>query len=266
LPVIGEVEQRILYDGGLLLGALIAAAAQSAWPHAALRGSLRVNAALWLTATLLTGATCTLGGWCSYTAAARAASAGFGLLNLVPLPFALEIAVTILALDFVSYLWHRANHRVPFLWRFHGVHHSDIDFTVSTGLRFHPGEILLSLPVRLSAVALVGAPVAAVLVFEVVFNFANLFEHGNVDLPAGLERRLHRIFVTPALHRRHHTRRRPELDSNFSTIFSFWDRSLGTLRECTSAEHIDTGLPGVERSLSFLQALRLPFGRPPQRE
>lgn len=252
----GDVELQVWRAGGLLATTLIAIALQAARPHAAIRGTLRVNGPLWLLDTLLVGAVC---GACGCEAARRAAAAGFGLLNLVPLPGALDAALTIVSLDFVSYLWHRANHRFAFLWRFHRVHHSDVDFTVSTGLRFHPGELLLSLPVRLAAVGLLGPPVEAVVAFEIVFNFANLLEHGNIDLPLGLERRLARVLVTPALHRRHHTRRRPDLDSNYATIFSFWDRGLRTLRECTSADHVDTGLPGVERSPSFLQALGMPF-------
>lgn len=251
-----EVQLQILRSGGMVLTALIVVGLQSALPHAALRGSLRVNGPLWFFNTLLLAAVC---GACGCEMARYAQAGGFGLLNVVPLPGAADAVLTVLVLDFVSYVWHRANHRLPLLWRFHRVHHSDIDFTVSTGLRFHAGELLLSLPLRLAAVALLGPPVEAVVAFEILFNFSNLFEHGNIDLPLGLERSVERVFVTPALHRRHHTRRRPDLDSNYATIFSFWDRGLGTLRHCTSADHIDTGLPGIERSLSFLQAMKLPF-------
>jgi sterol desaturase/sphingolipid hydroxylase (fatty acid hydroxylase superfamily) len=162
-------------------------------------------------------------------------------------------------LDIVSYGWHRANHRVAFLWRFHQVHHSDLSFTVSTGVRFHPGELLLSLPTRLAAVAAVGAPPVAVVIFEVVFTLGNLFEHGNISLPLQLERQIARLLVTPALHRRHHTRRYPELDSNFGTIFTLWDRALGTYGANTSEVCVETGLPSGERAVTVLRALLLPL-------
>jgi len=169
-----------------------------------------------------------------------------------------------LALDLVSYCWHRANHRIPPLWRFHQVHHSDAAFTVSTGVRFHPGELVLSLPLRLAAIAAVGAPIIGVIVFEIVFSVANLVEHGDIDLPLEFERRLGRVCITPALHRRHHSRRRDELDSNFGTIFAFWDRLLGTFADNSSAERVDTGLPELSRTPGLSAALLLPrhvYGR-----
>jgi sterol desaturase/sphingolipid hydroxylase (fatty acid hydroxylase superfamily) len=118
------------------------------------------------------------------------------------------VPVGIVGLGFVSYVWHRANHRVSFLWRFHQAHHSDSQFTVTTALRFHPGELLLALPVRLLAVVVLGVPVASVIVFEVVFAFASFVEHGNIDLPRRVERALGRVLITPALHRRHPASRR----------------------------------------------------------
>ncbi len=181
------------------------------------------------------------------------------LVNLLSVPLGLAILVTILALDLVSYAWHRANHRLRFLWRFHRVHHSDASFTVSTGLRFHPGELLLSLPIRLTAIALVGAPVIGVAAFEALFMLANLFEHGNIDLPWKLEERLADVCVTPALHRLHHSRLRLELDSNFGTIFTIWDRVLGTYRANSSAVAIEVGLSDIASPPSLLAALRLPF-------
>jgi sterol desaturase/sphingolipid hydroxylase (fatty acid hydroxylase superfamily) len=118
---------------------------------------------------------------------------------------------------------------------------------------------VLSLPLRLAAVAALGAPAAAVVIFEVVFTIANLFEHGNIALPLRLEQQLARLLVTPALHRRHHTRRYPELDSNFGTIFTMWDRALGTYGESTSAVHVDTGLPSGESAPTLRRALLLPL-------
>jgi sterol desaturase/sphingolipid hydroxylase (fatty acid hydroxylase superfamily) len=217
------------------------------------------NVGLWLVNTTITAALC---GACTTTAADWAATAKLGLLNVAPLPAWGATAITILALDFTSYLWHRANHRLPFLWRFHRVHHSDTSFSVSTAARFHPGEILMSLPVRLLAVILVGAPASAVIIFEVVFAFANFFEHGNITLPLHLERRVATLFVTPALHRRHHAARQPDLDRNFGTIFTLWDRTLATFTASSSAESFPIGLPDHPPACSLAEALRLPLSRP----
>jgi len=194
-------------------------------------------------------------------AAARwAERAGFGLLHQLPAPVWAAIPLTLLLLDLVSYGWHRANHRVALLWRLHRVHHSDPTFTVSTGVRFHPGELLLSLPIRVAAILLVGASVVAVLIFEVVFTFANLIEHGDIDLPRPAERLLTPVLVTPALHRRHHTRSGRARDSNFGTIFSTWDRLFGTYFPSDSTAQIQTGLPDLE-AVPLGRALLMPFLR-----
>jgi quinoprotein glucose dehydrogenase len=199
-------------------------------------------------------------GACACAASRWAATHGFGMLYLLQVPPWIAVLTTLVALDLVSYVWHRANHLVGFLWRFHRVHHSDRNFTVTTGVRFHPGELLLSLPLRLAAVVLLGAPPYGVLAFELIFTVANLIEHGDIDYPRRFDGMLARLFVTPSLHRRHHTRRRPELDSNFGTVFSTWDRLLGTYRAAVPGEPIATGVPGLERDLRLLEALRLPFG------
>lgn len=215
-----------------------------------------VNVALWFIDAAMTSVVC---GACASTAADWAAAGRLGLLNVLPVPLWVATLASIAGLDFISYAWHRANHRVPFLWRFHRVHHSDASFTVSTAARFHPGEILLSLPVRLLAVILLGAPSAAVVVFEVVFAFANFFEHGNIALHRRLERHLATLFVTPALHRLHHANRRPDLDSNFGTIFTLWDRILGTYSHNTSAAHFEIGLPDGSPAHTVGEALRMPL-------
>jgi len=170
-----------------------------------------------------------------------------------------SVPATLLTLDVVSYLWHRANHRVRWLWRFHQVHHSDAAFTVSTGLRFHPGELLLSLPVRLAAVAALGSPPVAVVVFEVVFTIANLIEHGDIDLPLAVERRIGRVFIVPALHRLHHSRRRAELNRNFGTVFVLWDRVLGTYADSSSGARVNTGLADLAETPVLGRALVLPM-------
>jgi len=178
----------------------------------------------------------------------------------------MALPVTVAVLDFVSYCWHRANHRIRPLWRFHQVHHSDAAFSVSTGVRFHPGELVLSLPLRLVAVVAVGAPLTGVIVFEIAFSVANLIEHGDIDLPLAFERRVGRALITPALHRRHHSRQRGELDSNYGTIFAIWDRLLGTFVDNSSAVRVDTGLPELKDTPGLRAALALParvYGRPP---
>jgi sterol desaturase/sphingolipid hydroxylase (fatty acid hydroxylase superfamily) len=212
-------------------------------PHAALRPEWRTNLGLWLVDAALMAAVC---GACGWATAAWAAGAGIGLLNLFGPAPAVGVAATLIGLDLVSYAWHRANHRVRLLWRFHRVHHADANFHVSTAIRFHPGELLLALPVRLAAIVLLGASPYGVVVFEAVFGIANVLEHGNFDLPRRLERALDRVLVTPALHRRHHSTERAERDSNFGTIFSIWDRAARTLRPATSDARFATGLPGMQ--------------------
>ena len=226
-------------------------------PHAGLRGSWQVNGGLWFTNLIVIGAAC---GACACTVARWAANAGIGVLNIMPAPQWLGIPAAIVTLDLVSYSWHRANHRVPFLWRFHQVHHSDPTFTASTGVRFHPGELLLSLPVRLTAVAFVGASAEAVVLFEIVFTVANLVEHGNIDLPLRFERLMGRVLITPALHRRHHTKLGPDRDTNFGTVLATWDRLFGTRADNNSATAIETGLSGLEE-LTLPDVLVLPLHR-----
>jgi len=251
-----EIEFQIVKSVGFVVALALAVGLQWLRPHAAKAGSWRVNATLWVFDAALLGLVC---GACACAVSRWAEREGFGLLNVSAAHAWLAILVSILSLDLVSYGWHRANHAIPFLWRFHQVHHSDTAFTASTGLRFHPGELLLSLPLRLLAVAALGVPVVGVIVFEVYFAFQNMFEHGNIDLPAALEKRLAWLIVTPALHRLHHGRRLDELNSNYGTIFTLWDRSLGTYRPSSSLVTVRVGLPGVEAPLGLTAALGLPM-------
>jgi len=225
-------------------------------PHAGARRSARANVGLWLVNGLVTGITC---GGCVCTAANWAARNDIGLLNAVTAPIWVAVPVTVVALDLLSYAWHRANHVLRPLWQLHQVHHSDPSFTVSTALRFHPGELVLSLPARLLVVAFLGAPVTGVIAFEALFALANLFEHGDIDLPHGIERCAGAVFVTPALHRFHHTRAGRERDHNYGTILSLWDRALGTYRANTSSAQIDVGLAEVPNPVGVVAALLLPF-------
>ena len=247
-----ERQFQLLRASAFLLAVLVAFALQRLTPHARLRGSWTVNGGLWLVNAVVLGLIC---GACAFTVADWAADQRLGVFNVVSMPWWMTGAVTIVGLDLTSYWWHRANHRVRVLWRFHQVHHSDPTFTTSTGVRFHPGELLLSVPIRLAAVVALGAPAAAVLAFEVVFAFANLVEHGDINLRG--ERALARVLVTPALHRRHHTRQGPGRDTNFGTIFSGWDRLFGTYTPSDPVVRVDTGLPGLVR-VTFSEALVLP--------
>jgi sterol desaturase/sphingolipid hydroxylase (fatty acid hydroxylase superfamily) len=256
--LVSEGQFQIWRGVGFVAAVLLALLLQRLWPHGRLRSSWHVNGGLWFTNLIVIGVVC---GACACTVARWAAEARVGVLNVVPASRWLSIPATIVTLDLVSYLWHRANHRLPLLWRFHQVHHSDPTFTASTGVRFHPGELLLSLPIRLTAVVLVGASAEAVVLFEIVFGIVNLLEHGDISLPLRFERLIGRVFITPALHRRHHTKLGPERDTNFGTIFATWDRLFSTRADNDSATAIETGLPGLD-ALSLPRVFVLPLQRP----
>ena len=254
-----ESQFQLLRSVGFVAAAGLALCIQRLRPHAPLSGSWRVNVAFWGINVVVMGVVC---GACACAVALWAETAGIGLFNVAPTDPWLGIAVTILALDLVSYGWHRANHQIPFLWRFHQVHHSDLTFTTSTALRFHPGELLLSLPLRLAAVIVLGASPIGIVIFEILFAVANFFEHGNIDLPLRLERRLAYLWITPALHRRHHSTQVRELNRNFGTIFVLWDRILRTHLESSSAQTVTSGLPYSAEASTLRQALVLPFRNP----
>jgi sterol desaturase/sphingolipid hydroxylase (fatty acid hydroxylase superfamily) len=162
--------------------------------------------------------------------AALAAQRGWGLLNQAALPEALAFLLSVLALDGVIYLQHVMFHAVPALWRLHRMHHTDLDFDVTTGARFHPIEIALSMGIKLAAVVLLGPPPGAVLLFEVLLNGTALFNHGNVRLPLALDRWLRLLVVTPDMHRVHHSWHPEETNSNFGFNLPWWDRLCGTYR------------------------------------
>ena len=157
-------------------------------------------------------------------------SRGWGILNLVALPLWLEIAVTLVVLDLVIYLQHAMFHFVPVLWRLHRMHHADLDVDVTTGSRFHPVEIILSVLLKMVAVIVIGPPAVAVVVFDVVLNGTSMFNHGNVRLPPGLDRVLRWFVVTPDMHRLHHSDLPAETNSNFGFNLPWWDRLFGTYR------------------------------------
>jgi sterol desaturase/sphingolipid hydroxylase (fatty acid hydroxylase superfamily) len=253
---VGEAEFQLLRLAAFVVAVALAVSLQRVAPWSGWRGSVRANLGLWAVNGAVMGTLC---GACACTVARWAAGAQVGLLNATAAPLWLALPATVLVLDLVSYLWHRANHVVPPLWRLHRVHHSDVTFTASTALRFHPGELVLSLPLRLLAIVLLGAPAVAVVAFEAVFTLANLLEHGDIRLPARLERAVDRLLVTPALHRFHHTRAGAERDHNFGTIFAFWDRALGTYRASSSATRVEVGVPEIAARLGLWDALVLPL-------
>lgn len=166
-----------------------------------------------------------------------AQSKGWGLFNLLDLPSWMAIPAAVLLLDLIIYGQHVTFHAVPWLWRMHRMHHADLEFDVTTGLRFHPGEIVLSMLIKFAAVLVFGPPPMAVLVFEVVLNATSMFNHGNVRLPFQLDRVLRLLVVTPEMHRVHHSIDRRETDSNFGFNLPWWDRLFGTYRAQPALGH-----------------------------
>lgn len=155
---------------------------------------------------------------------------GIGLFNMISVPFALAFIVSILVLDLAIYLFHLLFHAVPVLWRVHRVHHADIDIDVSTGVRFHPVQMVLSVIVKSIIVLALGPPALAVLTFEAASQAITVFNHANVKIPASLDRRLRWLMVTPDMHRIHHSIHAVETDSNFGFVLPWWDRLFGTYR------------------------------------
>jgi len=162
---------------------------------------------------------------------------GWGLLNIVRAPYLLAVIAGVIVLDLVIYLQHVLFHAVPVLWRLHMMHHADLDFDVTTGLRFHPVEIILSGCIKLAAVVVFGPPAIAVLIFEILLNGTSMFNHGNIRLPLNIDRLLRLLIVTPEMHRVHHSVVIKETNSNFGFSFPWWDRLLGTYREQPAAGH-----------------------------
>ncbi len=167
-----------------------------------------------------------------------AAENGWGVLNLVSLPGWLAVIVSVLVLDAAIYFQHRLFHAVPWLWRLHRMHHADLEFDVTTGLRFHPIEILLSMAIKLTVVLALGAPALAVVIFEVLLNATSMFNHGNVRLPLRFDRYLRLFVVTPDMHRVHHSVIVRETDSNFGFNLPWWDRLFGTYRAQPEKGHL----------------------------
>ena len=169
--------------------------------------------------------------------AAFAADQGWGLLNYYQVPPLLAVVIAVVTMDFVIWLQHVMVHAVPLLWRLHRVHHADPDYDVTTGARFHPIEIILSMLIKFATIMVLGPPVVAVIIFEVLLNGMAMFNHGNVRLPLGLDRILRLLLVTPDVHRVHHSVEDDEANSNFGFNLSIWDRMFGTYRDQPRAGH-----------------------------
>ncbi|HAK06006.1 MAG TPA: sterol desaturase family protein [Spartobacteria bacterium] len=189
------------------------------------------------------------------------AEKSFGLVHLVALPGWMEFAVSFLLMDLGFYYWHLANHRLPFLWRFHNVHHIDPDLDVSTAFRFHFGEVALSSAFNLLEVSLLGMSAWAFAVYQLAFQAEVLFHHSNLRLPIRFERLLSKVIVTPRMHGIHHSQVQRENNSNFGTVFTWWDRLHRTLGLNISQSEIVIGIPAYSRpeDNSVGNALLLPF-------
>ena len=189
--------------------------------------------------------------------AITAETRGWGLLSYLMLPPWLTVLIAVVALDLIIYLQHVMVHAVPALWRLHRVHHADLDYDLTTGARFHPLEILLSMLIKFAAILALGPPAVAVLIFEVVLNAMAMFNHGNVRLPLGLDRVLRLLVVTPDMHRVHHSIEDHETNSNFGFNLSLWDRLFGTYKDQPDAGH--TGMTiGIREYRNEQEVDRLP--------
>ena len=200
------------------------------------------------------------------TVAAWAEDQGIGLFHWLGVSGWGAAILGFVFMDWAYYWWHYLNHTLPFFWRFHNVHHTDLDLDVSTAARFHFGEIILSVPFRVLVVALLGIPFRALLIFEIIFESATMFHHSNWRLPLGLERALNHVIVTPRMHGIHHSIVEKETNSNWGTIFCWWDGLHRTLRRDISQDEITIGVAAYrnERELTLANLWTLPFRK--QRE
>ena len=190
----------------------------------------------------------------------------FGLLRCLPMPGAVRSVLGFLLLDYTLYLWHRANHQAPLLWRFHAVHHVDLDLDSTTGLRFHFGELAMAAGFRAAQVLLLGVDRDTLRVWQQMLVFSVVFHHSNLELPADLERRLNTVLVTPRMHGIHHSTRPDDTDSNYSSLLSCWDRMHGSMRSDVPQESVTIGILGFSRpeDVTLERSLTLPFREDPR--
>jgi sterol desaturase/sphingolipid hydroxylase (fatty acid hydroxylase superfamily) len=188
---------------------------------------------------------------------------GWGLFNNITMPLWLKVVLSAMILDFIIYLQHVMFHAVPTLWRLHMMHHADLDYDVTTGTRFHPVEIILSMIIKMAAIAVLGPPALGVIVFEILLNGTAMFNHGNFFIPLGVDRVLRLFVVTPDMHRVHHSVFPSEANSNFGFNLPWWDRIMGTYRPQPAKGHdgMTIGLFQYRdpATLSLPKLLALPF-------
>jgi sterol desaturase/sphingolipid hydroxylase (fatty acid hydroxylase superfamily) len=184
-----------------------------------------------------------------------------GLLHLYPLPYGMKLLITVLFLDLILYVWHLLNHEMPFFWRFHRVHHSDLNMDVSTASRFHVGELSISAVIKIGLIYFLGADLIGLTLFETLVVLTSQFHHSSLKVPIWLERIYGIFFVPPSLHRIHHSVVIKERDSNYGTIFSLWDRGLGTLTSMVDQAKLRIGVGAYQRAdkLYFHHLLWMPF-------
>lgn len=185
----------------------------------------------------------------AFEAATQAAQHHYGLFNALELPWVVELLVSVILLDLVIYLQHLVFHRVPWLWRLHRMHHADQDIDVTTGTRFHPIEILMSMWIKVAFIFILGVSPIAIVVFEIVLNASAMFNHSNAKLPLNIDRWLRRAIVTPDMHRVHHSVIVKETHSNFGFFLSVWDQWFGTYRAQPELGHdkVEIGIPLFQR-------------------
>jgi len=189
----------------------------------------------------------------------------WGLLQFVQMPAWLELPAAVLLMDYTLYWWHVATHRIPWLWRFHSVHHVDLDLDASTALRFHFGELVQSVGWRAVQVVLIGVTPLSLSIWQTALFASILFHHSNVRLPAAMDLRLSRWIVTPRMHGIHHSTVRAETDSNWSSGFTLWDRLHGTLKLHVPQERIIIGVPAYQNpeDVTLPKIIAMPFGEQP---
>lgn len=194
-----------------------------------------------------------------------AARNGFGVLNIFELPLVVEWALAVLLLDVWTYAWHRMNHRIPFLWRFHRVHHSDPHMDVTTANRFHLGEILMSSVLRIPLIMLLGVGIEQIALYEVLMFAVVQFHHANIGVTERWDRVLRCFIATPVMHKVHHSRWQPETDSNYSSLLSVWDRVFGSFRINQDPSSIEIGLHNYDTPVkqSVLGMFKTPWVKTP---
>ena len=250
---------------GAALGALFVAERRRPLRRQTEPGPARV--ARNLTIGLLAGVTTAASEFPMVAPVQRLAERGrMGLLRLIPMPRALRLVLGFLLLDYTLYLWHWMNHRAPLLWRFHAVHHVDLDLDSTTGLRFHFGEMAMASAFRAAQVLLLGVDRETLRLWQQTLVVSVAFHHSNLELPIEVERRLNAMIVTPRMHGIHHSTRADETDSNFSSLLSVWDRLHRSLRLDVPQAAVTIGVPGFSKpeDVTLEQSLLLPFREDPR--